>query len=49
MIAFLRGEPGAKPPVYSLPYQDQPGQPDEVDSFRTLVRELRRLSPARPK
>ena len=32
--------PGAKPPVYSLPYQD-PGHPEEVDAFRDLVRGIR--------
>jgi hypothetical protein len=40
--------PGAKPPVYSLPYKDL-GHPDEVDAFRKLVREIRRQPPARPK
>ncbi|MFN7926071.1 MAG: hypothetical protein U0Q16_38595, partial [Bryobacteraceae bacterium] len=40
--------PGAKPPVYSLPYKDLE-RPDEVDSFRRLVREIRRQSPAQPK
>jgi hypothetical protein len=40
--------PGAKPAVYSLPYKDL-GRPDEVDAFRRLVREVRRLSPSRLK
>ena len=40
--------PGAKPPVFSLPYQD-PGHPDEVDEFRKLLREIRRQVPTRPK
>jgi hypothetical protein len=40
--------PGAKPPVYSLPYKDL-GHPDEVDAFRKLVRKIRRQSPTRPK
>jgi len=40
--------PGAKPPVYSLPYKDL-GLPGEVDAFRELVREIRRQSPTRAK
>lgn len=40
--------PGAKAPVYSLPYQDL-GHPDEVDALRELVREIRRQPAARPK
>ena len=32
--------PGAKPPVYALPYKDL-GHPEEVDEFLELVRELR--------
>jgi hypothetical protein len=32
--------PGAKPPVYSLPYKDN-GRPEEVDTFRELIREIR--------
>jgi hypothetical protein len=39
---------GAKPPVHSLPYKDL-GDPEEVDAFRKLVREIRRKSPTRPK
>jgi hypothetical protein len=38
--------PGAKPPVFRLPYQD-PGHPEEVDAFRELLRKLRRETPAR--
>ena len=38
--------PGAKPPVWSLPYKDC-GRPDEVDEFRKLVHEIRRQSPTR--
>jgi hypothetical protein len=33
--------PGAKPPVAVFPYKDL-GHPEEVDTFRLLVRELRR-------
>jgi hypothetical protein len=33
--------PGAKPAVTAFPYKDV-GHPEEVDSFRLLVRELRR-------
>jgi hypothetical protein len=40
--------PGAKPPVSSLPYKDI-GNPEEVDEFRTLIREIRRQLPTRPK
>jgi hypothetical protein len=40
--------PGAKPPVFLLPYQD-PGHPDEVDEFRKLLRDIRRQIPTRPK
>jgi len=40
--------PGAKPPVVSFPFQDL-GRPKEVDSFRRLVRQLRRQKPARVK
>jgi hypothetical protein len=40
--------PGAKPPVFSLPYQD-PGHPEEVDEFRKLLRDIRRQVPTRPK
>lgn len=40
--------PGAKPPVYSLPYQDR-GYPDEVDAFRKVIREIRRHPPAQLK
>jgi hypothetical protein len=39
--------PGAKPPVTSFPYKDL-GHPEEVDSFRLLIRELRRQQPAQP-
>jgi hypothetical protein len=39
--------PGAKPPVSSLPYKDI-GSPEEVDSFRKLIREIRRQLPTRP-
>ena len=38
---------GAKPPVYSLPYKDI-GHPEEVDTFRELIREIRRRPPTRP-
>jgi len=37
--------PGAKPPVVSFPFQDL-GHPEEVDSFRRLIRQLRRQKPA---
>jgi len=30
--------PGAKPPVFSLPYKDL-GHPEEVEAFRDLLRE----------
>jgi len=40
--------PGAKPPVFSLPYRDV-GSPGEVDEFRKLIREIRRQPPTRPK
>jgi len=40
--------PGAKPPVYSLPYKDI-GHPEEVDAFRELIRQIRHRLPARPK
>ena len=40
--------PGAKPPVFSLPYQD-PGHPGEVDEFRKLLRNIRRQVQTRPK
>jgi len=40
--------PGAKPPVYSLPYKDI-GHPEEVDTFRELIREIRHQRPTRPK
>jgi hypothetical protein len=33
--------PGAKPPVYSLPYKNV-GHPEEVDTFRELIRQIRR-------
>jgi hypothetical protein len=32
--------PGAKPPVVSFPFQDL-GRPEEVDSFRRFIRDLR--------
>jgi hypothetical protein len=38
--------PGAKPPVFRLPYKDA-GHPEEVDAFRELLRKLRRETPAR--
>jgi hypothetical protein len=38
--------PGAKPPVFSLPYGDA-GSPEEVDEFRKLIREIRRQSQTR--
>jgi hypothetical protein len=38
--------PGAKPPVFSLPYTDL-GRPEEVDTFRELIREIRRRPPTR--
>jgi hypothetical protein len=34
--------PGAKPPVTSFPFQDDPGSPDEADEFLRFVRRLRR-------
>jgi hypothetical protein len=40
--------PGAKPPVYSLPYKDV-GHPEEVDEFRKLIREIRRQPSASAK
>jgi hypothetical protein len=40
--------PGAKPPVTSFPYKDL-GHPEEVDSFRLLIRELRRHQPTLPR
>jgi hypothetical protein len=40
--------PGAKPPVYSLPYKDM-GHPEEVDAFRKLIREIRRQTTIRQK
>jgi hypothetical protein len=40
--------PGAKPPVYSLPYKDI-GHPEEVDTFRELIRQIRRQPPPRLK
>jgi len=40
--------PGAKPPVFSLPYQDS-GNPEEVEAFRKLLRDLRRQVPTRPR
>ena len=40
--------PGAKPPVYSLPYKDV-GHPEEVDTFRELIRQIRRQPPSRVK
>jgi hypothetical protein len=40
--------PGAKPPVVSFPFQDL-GSPKEVDSFRRLIRQLRRQKPIRAK
>jgi hypothetical protein len=40
--------PGAKPPVFSLPYKDL-GRPEEVDEFRKLLREIRRQVSAPPK
>jgi len=40
--------PGAKPPVFSLPYKDL-GHPEEVDEFLKLVREIRRQASAPPK
>jgi hypothetical protein len=40
--------PGAKPPVFSFPFRDL-GHPDEVDSFRRFVRQLRRQTRARAK
>jgi hypothetical protein len=33
--------PGAKPPVFSLPYKDL-GQPEEVDALHSLIGETRR-------
>ncbi len=38
--------PGAKPPVVSFPFQDL-GSPEEVDSFRRFIRQLRGQRPAR--
>jgi hypothetical protein len=40
--------PGAKPPVYLLPYKDL-GHAEEVDEFRELIRQVRRQSPTRLK
>jgi len=40
--------PGAKPPVFSLPYGEV-GSPEEVDEFRGLIHELRRQSQSRPR
>jgi hypothetical protein len=40
--------PGAKPAVFSLPYRDL-GCPEEVDTFRVLIREIRRNPPTPPK
>jgi hypothetical protein len=40
--------PGAKPPVFSLRYQDL-GHPEEVEAVRKLLRDIRRQVPARPK
>jgi len=40
--------PGAKPPVFSLPYKDL-GHPEEVDTFRKLIREIRQQVPTRLK
>jgi len=40
--------PGAKPPVYSLPYKDV-CHPEEVDTFRDLIRQIRRQLPTRLK
>jgi hypothetical protein len=34
--------PAVKPPVSSLPYSDV-GHPEEVDTFREFIRQLRRL------
>jgi hypothetical protein len=34
---------GAKPPVFSLPYEDL-GHPEEVETFGKLIREIRRQS-----
>jgi len=39
--------PGAKPPVFSLPYKDL-GSPEEVDEFLRLIHEMRRQSQTRP-
>jgi hypothetical protein len=39
--------PGAKPPVFSLPYKDL-GHPEEVDEFLKLIREIRRQVPMQP-
>ena len=39
--------PGAKPPVCALPYRDL-GQPEEVDEFRKVIREIRHQVPSRP-
>jgi hypothetical protein len=40
--------PGAKPPVGAFPFQDL-GSPEEVDSFRRFIRQLRRQKPVRTK
>jgi hypothetical protein len=37
--------PGTKPPVVSLPFQDL-GNPEEVDTFRRRIRQLRRQTGA---
>jgi hypothetical protein len=39
--------PAIKPPVKSFPYRDL-DHPEEADTFRVLIRELRRQSPAEP-
>lgn len=40
--------PATKPPVFSLPFKDL-GHPEEVDTFRAFVRELRQRVTAQPK
>jgi hypothetical protein len=37
--------PGAKPPVTSFPFQDDPRAPDDVDDFLRFIREVRGKQP----
>jgi len=45
---FVAPIPGAKPPVYLLPYQDV-GHPEEVEAFRKQLRKIRRRVSIRSK